>query len=441
MYDALIIGSGIGGLICGCNLAKNGVKTAIFEQHYIPGGCCTSFKRKGFNFDAAAHLLGECSERGSLNLLLNNVGIDYDFISFPDNEVIYLDNKRYVCPPNIKEYSEFLKNIFCEEKDNIEKFFLDIKRRSLINEINEITYESFLDSYFKNWKLKRILSAMWLYAGIQPDKLSAGDGIDIFKSYWKEGAYYPLGGAQKFSNAIVKKFKYYGGNLFLSTKVVKISKLKENYIVTLSNGNTVKTKYVINNGDLKSLKKMCTSDIKFNNDIEAYIDKGEESRSLFSTYWALKCRDDEVNIGGWYLSNDSLNYDNDMLITVPTLYDKSLCSDGYNIIQTFSIDNNSGKESKLYKVRKKMRNIIPDFDEKVVLVESSDYKTIKRYTLNHNGSPYGWKHSIEQGGNKRMNSILGKNLYQTGHWTKPGSGIKSAVISGILVSRNLLGKD
>ncbi|NOY64254.1 MAG: NAD(P)-binding protein, partial [Nitrospirae bacterium] len=57
-YDAIIIGAGIGGLVCGCYLAKAGMKVLICEQHHKPGGYCTSFKRKGFTFDAAAHCFG-----------------------------------------------------------------------------------------------------------------------------------------------------------------------------------------------------------------------------------------------------------------------------------------------------------------------------------------------------------------------------------------------
>ena len=57
-YDVIIIGAGISGLVCGCYLAKAGMKVLIVEQHDKPGGYCTSFKRQGFTFDAAAHTLG-----------------------------------------------------------------------------------------------------------------------------------------------------------------------------------------------------------------------------------------------------------------------------------------------------------------------------------------------------------------------------------------------
>jgi len=52
-YDAVIIGSGIGGLITANLLAKGGLRVLLVEQHYMVGGYCSSFRRGGYTFDAA----------------------------------------------------------------------------------------------------------------------------------------------------------------------------------------------------------------------------------------------------------------------------------------------------------------------------------------------------------------------------------------------------
>src|SRR5258708_12712126 len=54
-YDAIIIGSGIGGLFCANILAKAGLKILLLERHYMLGGFCSTFRRHGFVFDAATH--------------------------------------------------------------------------------------------------------------------------------------------------------------------------------------------------------------------------------------------------------------------------------------------------------------------------------------------------------------------------------------------------
>lgn len=45
--DAIVIGSGIGGMSCACLLARSGKKVLVLEQHDQAGGCCHTFHDKG----------------------------------------------------------------------------------------------------------------------------------------------------------------------------------------------------------------------------------------------------------------------------------------------------------------------------------------------------------------------------------------------------------
>lgn len=49
--DAIVIGSGIGGLGVASILAKTGKRVLVLEQHDQAGGCCHTFTEKGFEFD------------------------------------------------------------------------------------------------------------------------------------------------------------------------------------------------------------------------------------------------------------------------------------------------------------------------------------------------------------------------------------------------------
>ena len=42
-YPTVVIGAGLGGLVCGAYLAKQGIPVTVVEQHSIPGGYATSF--------------------------------------------------------------------------------------------------------------------------------------------------------------------------------------------------------------------------------------------------------------------------------------------------------------------------------------------------------------------------------------------------------------
>jgi C-3',4' desaturase CrtD len=51
---AVVIGAGIGGLTAGALLAKRGYQVLVLDQALVPGGCASTFKRKGFTFDVGA---------------------------------------------------------------------------------------------------------------------------------------------------------------------------------------------------------------------------------------------------------------------------------------------------------------------------------------------------------------------------------------------------
>ena len=53
-WDAVVIGSGLGGLSCAAAFARQGFKALVLEQHSVPGGYATTFKRPGgFEFDVS----------------------------------------------------------------------------------------------------------------------------------------------------------------------------------------------------------------------------------------------------------------------------------------------------------------------------------------------------------------------------------------------------
>lgn len=54
-YDAIVIGSGLGGLTAGALVAKEGRKVLLLEQGDTFGGAASLFKRKGFSVEAGLH--------------------------------------------------------------------------------------------------------------------------------------------------------------------------------------------------------------------------------------------------------------------------------------------------------------------------------------------------------------------------------------------------
>ncbi len=96
-WDAIVIGSGMGGLACAAALARTGHAVLVVEQHHVAGGLTQTFTRSGFRWDVGVHYLGEMGPDGETRMLLdwltggaiqfNSLGTVYDTIHFPGNFV------------------------------------------------------------------------------------------------------------------------------------------------------------------------------------------------------------------------------------------------------------------------------------------------------------------------------------------------------------------
>lgn len=74
----LIIGAGIGGLATGIYAQLNGYQTTIFELHDVPGGVCTSWRRKGYTFDGCLHALAGTGRSSAFHGIWRQLGVDFD---------------------------------------------------------------------------------------------------------------------------------------------------------------------------------------------------------------------------------------------------------------------------------------------------------------------------------------------------------------------------
>ena len=55
-YDAIVIGTGMGGSACGALLAKHGFKVLILEKNPRIGGSCSYYEKDGFKIDMGTHM-------------------------------------------------------------------------------------------------------------------------------------------------------------------------------------------------------------------------------------------------------------------------------------------------------------------------------------------------------------------------------------------------
>ena len=174
-YDVVIIGAGIGGLICSNLLARAGLSVLLVEQHYMVGGYCSTFRRRGYTFDASTHfypLLGNPTTM--TGKLLVDLGVTTRWKKMdPVDTFHFPDGSRFEVPADLDVYLQRLKEAFPEEATAIDRFFGAVgeaydhgllyyfrgRDSGRLEPYREMTVRDALDSYFQDPKLKLALTA------------------------------------------------------------------------------------------------------------------------------------------------------------------------------------------------------------------------------------------------------------------------------------------
>ncbi|KAL7860695.1 hypothetical protein AOLI_G00170440 [Acnodon oligacanthus] len=126
--DAIVIGSGIGGLGVAVLLAKVGKKVLVLEQHDRAGGCCHTFTEKGFEFDVGIHYIGDLVENTPMRCIsdqLTNGQLQWEPLDNPFDHVVLgpPENRRvYPIYSGKKRYAQELKKCFPGEETAIDEF-------------------------------------------------------------------------------------------------------------------------------------------------------------------------------------------------------------------------------------------------------------------------------------------------------------------------------
>jgi len=132
-YDAIVIGSGIGGLSTAVLLAKAGKKVLVLEQHYEPGGFTHTFRRKNFVWDVGVHYVGQVNIKDAL------LKKAFDYLSegklkWADMGDVYdqaiIDGDVYNFRSGYENQVKQLIEYFPEEENGIRAYFKLLKKVS-----------------------------------------------------------------------------------------------------------------------------------------------------------------------------------------------------------------------------------------------------------------------------------------------------------------------
>ena len=253
-YDVIIVGAGISGLVCGCYLARAGVKTLLVERNPNPGGYCTSFNRNGHRFDACVHSLGSMGRDGNLKRILDELGVEVSMRRYLPSDIFITPDFKVSFGGSIDESIEDFQRCFPGERKGIGKFFSGIANMDKKESVNlrNKTFRHLLDFYFKDARLKSVLSFPVLgNMGLPASRATAFSAVKLYREFMLDGGYYPADGMGVFAGSIMDRFVSSGGKMMLSCEARKIlfkDGLAEG--VLLDNGSTVTAGHIISGCDL-----------------------------------------------------------------------------------------------------------------------------------------------------------------------------------------------
>src|SRR5436190_6008397 len=73
-YDAVVLGSGLGGSTAASLLALYGLKTLLLEKNPRLGGSCSYYEKQGFHVDVGTHMFSR-GDKGPLGYVQDRLGI------------------------------------------------------------------------------------------------------------------------------------------------------------------------------------------------------------------------------------------------------------------------------------------------------------------------------------------------------------------------------
>jgi len=460
-YDVIIIGAGIGGLTCGCYLAKAGLKTLIVEQHSMPGGYCTSFQRKGYRFDSSAHYVGGV-RKGVLSKILADLEASEELRlkQFdPSDKIVLSDSVTYIRANPHDTIKEFQKS-FPQEKNNIIYFFNLLMEPNIVKVYKKTmgkTFKVVLDSFFSSDKLKASIGTLLLgNMGLPPARLSAFAAVIFCKEFLLDPGYYPVGGMQQFAGYFANKFQQYGGKLILSCKASKIV-IKNNRAsgILTESKESFSSKFVVSAIDATQTFKNLI-DLKTKESL--VVEQLQPSNSVFAVYLGVKCNvktllDEVTNL--WFVLTEDIDrcYTNLsknlrtkdiplIMLSFPSA--KSLSSSSQLDKHTMQIFTMATYENEEFwaknrslisdKMMSMAEQIIPDIKRHIDLIVTATPLTFFRYTLNKNGAAFGWDAVPEQMDTTLLPQVSSvSNLFLAGHWCIMGAGqggVSTVALSG-----------
>lgn len=274
-WDAIVIGSGIGGMAAAAALSRVGRKVLLLEQHHKLGGLTHSFSRDGFTWDVGVHYLSGMAPGDYARDLLDwvsdtpmefvSLGSVYDTLHIGSAEPLSLSRPYEAQERDLKDrfpgQTEAIKawtRALREGRETVYKVFptrampeiagdmLDWWNRRAISKWCARTTQEVIDDLTNDPELAAVMAAQWGDHGGRPSKASFAMHALIAGAYLPSGSWYPVGGSAAYAKHIIPTITKHGGETLTDVRVEKLLLENEKVVgVRTEDGATIRADVVI----------------------------------------------------------------------------------------------------------------------------------------------------------------------------------------------------
>ncbi|PUV24862.1 phytoene desaturase family protein [Sphingobacterium athyrii] len=487
VYDSVIIGSGLGGLVTAVLLARFGRKVCVIEKNNQYGGNLQTFVRDKEILDTGVHYIGGLGEGENLHKYFDYLGImqdlaiqrmdidEYDRISFEGDPINYphaqgYDNFVNQLLPYFPEEEEALRN-YCKKIQEICNSFpmYNLRKSFGFNEtVLGTSLKSFLDELTDNELLKAVLvGSNFLYvakAESTPLYVHALTINSYIQSAWR-----CINGGSQIAKLLIRQLRKYGGDILKNKEVIAVE-MEDQLIkaIRTDDQQLIYANEFVSNINLRHTFAMLPE--RFQK--QAYVKRIHSlplSPSVFSVY--IVCKEDLIPYQNYniyhYKNIKSVWYDHNQSPLVISMsrndQDQTFCSTmtvmcymtaaevqqwdksfNRSIIQQLSTRGDSYeafKTAKANQIIEELQHLFPNIKDAIRSVHTSSPLTYRDFIGAEEGNMYGYLKEHQY----PLNSLIStktkvKNLFLTGQNVKM-HGVLGVTITAFSCCLMMLGKE
>lgn len=317
-YDAIVIGSGMGGLAAAGFLAKHGgQRVLVLERHYTAGGFTHSFRRPGYEWDVGVHYIGQVMSPASPVRQafddLTNARLDWADMGEVHDRVI-IGNDIYDFVKGRESWRERMHDYFPEERRAIDRYLDRIRsairkgglffaekavpaslsrlagglmRRPALLLARETTRQV-LEGLTDDRRLIGVLTAQWGDYGLPPGQ-SSFFAHALVVDHYLQGAAYPVGGASRIAATIEPVIEAAGGAIVTSAEVEEILIEEDRAAgVRIADGRELRAAAIISNaGFATTFGRLLPAEVVSSFGLTAALERLKPSTAHLSLYVGL----------------------------------------------------------------------------------------------------------------------------------------------------------